>query len=152
MILTSQHCQWNTSRQQLAETGIGWMLILCFFFKNHICNDNCFFSFCYIQYTIITLLTLLTLLTILLTTTYNIYNCLQSLRNQQHYLQYNRYLHYYYKHFKYYRYFASTTFFPSLSATFFFSTYKSLTRIAFHLFLKLAIVPFLRVLMGLTVN
>ena len=50
------------------------MLILCFFFLNHISNDNCFFSFCYIQYTIITLLTLLTLLTILLTTTYNIFN------------------------------------------------------------------------------
>ena len=93
------------------------------------------------------LLTLLTLLTILLTTTYNIYNYLQYLRNWDitlkslhtlllQTLQILQIL------------FLDNFFFLPFQQHFFFNkyinfiTYKSLTRITFHLFLKLATVPF----------
>ena len=80
-------------------------------------------------------------------TTYSIYITNNTYVTKKHHLQYNRYLHYDYKHYKYYIYFNYTTFF-SFSNIFYnkciyFNIYKNLARIASHLFLKLANVPFL---------
>ena len=116
-------------------------------FIYHCCLQ--FFFYCYIQYTILTLLTLLALLTILLPTIFTI--------------TYNTYVtrNITYSTIVTYITITNTTnitntstrqsfFFPSLSATLFFlnkclyfNSYKSLARVASHLFLKRANVPFL---------